>query len=180
MGRQCNVCELLTLRVEEEINHHITGMLNACYCQIMALLLFIEYLLHIRWAKDVVLGCTFPVVQDVHLWNSATRWRPNPDYQWLLCIPEWLYKSCWSDTKKEGAHQSTVDGDSLFGSITCRSSSLQPLRTGQVHKVKLGCQRLVLVHLGVSIGNSIISLSFLLNDNVMHKYKLVSQHCDIP
>lgn len=97
----------------------------------------------------------------------------------LCSTSQWLYKSCWSDTEEEEAHQSTVDGDALFGSIACRSGSLQPLRTGQVHKVKLGCQRLVLIHLRVSIRDSVISLSFLLMDNDIHKHWLVTQLCAI-
>lgn len=44
-------------------------------------------------------------------------------------------------------HQPTVDGDALFSSVSCSSSSLQPLRTSQVYKVKLGCQRLKLINL---------------------------------
>lgn len=62
------------------------------------------------------------------------------------------------------AHQPTVDGDALFGPIPSRPSPLQPLRTGQVHKMELGGQRLVLVHLRVSIGDSVIRLVLLLQD----------------
>jgi len=66
----------------------------------------------------------------------------------------------------EAAHQPTVDGDSLFGSLARRSGSLQPLGPGQIHEVKLGRQRLVLVHLRVSIsGDSVVTLTFLLNDD---------------
>lgn len=71
-------------------------------------------------------------------------------------------------TQRREAHQSTVDRDALFGSVARRSGSLQPLGTGQVHEVKLGRQRLVLVHLRVSVGDSVISLGFLLSDTHTH------------
>lgn len=66
--------------------------------------------------------------------------------------------------QRRDSHQPAVNGDALFGSMARRSGSLQPLRTSQVHEVKLGRQRLVLVHLRVSVGDSVISLGFLLCD----------------
>lgn len=83
------------------------------------------------------------------------------------------FRSLWSDAEDGEAHQSTVNGDALFGSIARRSGSLQPLGPGQVHKVELGRQRLVLVHLRVSVGDSVISLTFLLSDKDTHTHK----HC---
>lgn len=41
-------------------------------------------------------------------------------------------------------YQPTVDGDALLGSLARGTRPLQPLRASQVHKVKLGCQGLVL------------------------------------
>jgi len=52
-------------------------------------------------------------------------------------------------------HQPTVYGDSLFGSVPCSSSSLQPLRTSQVHEVELGRQRFKLVDLRV-VGQTVV------------------------
>lgn len=45
------------------------------------------------------------------------------------------------------ADQATVDGDALLCSVSCRSGSLQSLRTSQVHEVELGRQRLKLIDL---------------------------------
>lgn len=45
--------------------------------------------------------------------------------------------------------QTTVDGDALFSSISCRSGSLQSLRPCQIHKVEFGCQRFKLTDVGV-------------------------------
>lgn len=42
------------------------------------------------------------------------------------------------------SHQSTVDRDSLAGSVSSGSSAFQPLRAGQIHKVELGHQCLEL------------------------------------
>lgn len=42
------------------------------------------------------------------------------------------------------SHQSTVNRDSLAGSLSCSSCAFQSLRAGQVHKVELGHQRLKL------------------------------------
>lgn len=41
-------------------------------------------------------------------------------------------------------YQPTVDGDPFLGSLASGTCPLQPLRASQVHKVKLGCQGLVL------------------------------------
>lgn len=41
-------------------------------------------------------------------------------------------------------YQPTVDGDPFLGSLASGTRPLQPLRASQVHKVKLGCQGLVL------------------------------------
>ena len=54
-----------------------------------------------------------------------------------------------NQTCSEIPHQPTVDGDALFRSVSCSSSSLQSLRASQVYKVKLGCQRLKLIDLRV-------------------------------
>lgn len=47
------------------------------------------------------------------------------------------------------SHQSTVNRDSLSGSLSCCSCAFQPLRAGQVNKVELGHQCL---ELGLSDG----------------------------
>lgn len=54
-----------------------------------------------------------------------------------------------NQTCSEFSHQPTVDGDALFSSVSCSSSSLQSLGASQVYKVKLGCQRLKLINLRV-------------------------------
>ena len=87
--------------------------------------------------------------------TSATRWQYNSRLSQPRCLCE---------VQKEESHQATVDGDALFGSIAGCSGSLQPLGTCQVHKVKLGRQRLVLVQLRVSVGHFVISLIFLLSN----------------
>lgn len=43
-----------------------------------------------------------------------------------------------------GSYQPTVDGDAFLGSLASSARSLQPLRASQVHKVKLGCEGLIL------------------------------------
>lgn len=77
-------------------------------------------------------------------------------------------------TQRREAHQATVDGDALFSSVARRSGSLQPLGTGQVHKVELGGERLVLVHLRVPVGDPVISLGLLLSENDTHDHWLDS------
>ena len=77
-------------------------------------------------------------------------------------------------TQSRGAHQATVDGDALFGSVARGSGSLQPLGTGQVHKVELGGERLVLVHLGVPVGDPVVGLGLLLSENDTHDHWLDS------
>lgn len=68
------------------------------------------------------------------------------------------------------AHQSTVDGDALFGPLAGGSGPLQPLGAGEVHKVKFGRQRLVLVQLRVAVGDSVVGLVLVLDDGDMeHK-----------
>lgn len=52
-------------------------------------------------------------------------------------------------------HQAAVDGDALFSSVPRRSGPLKPLRTRQVHKVKLGRQRLKLVDVG-AVGQPVV------------------------
>lgn len=47
---------------------------------------------------------------------------------------------CWPPR----AYQAAVDGDALLGPLAGGPRPLQPLRAGQVHKVKLGSERLVL------------------------------------
>ncbi len=58
------------------------------------------------------------------------------------------------------SHQSTVNGDSLAGSLSCGSCAFEPLRACQVHKVELGHQCLVL-RLGDGAGVHAVQLPIL-------------------
>lgn len=70
-------------------------------------------------------------------------------------------RSCYSNSgSSQLSHQPTVDGDSLFSSVSCCSSSLQSFRTSQVHKVKLCCQCLKLIDLCV-ISQTVVSFIVL-------------------
>ena len=71
------------------------------------------------------------------------------------------------------SHQSTVDGDSLAGSLSCSSCAFQPLRASQVHKVELGHQSLEL-RLGDGAGVNAVQLSILSSSVLLAVSKFMS------
>lgn len=74
--------------------------------------------------------------------------------------------------------QSTVDGDSLSGSLSSGSSSFQPLRTGQVNEMELGHQRL---ELGLSDGVGVLAVQRLtLSSSVLLMGPRVETEVNVP
>lgn len=68
--------------------------------------------------------------------------RTGPPLKYTACLS--LYHLAPGAGDSPYAYQTTVDGDALLGPFTGGPCPLQPLGAGQVHKVKLSSECLIL------------------------------------